>query len=395
MFANKYLEKNNRKPLISNLPDADCAIRVVIPCFIEPDILQTLASLKSCDLPVSKVEVIVLINHSESASEEVKQYNYTTKEMVVNWILQNVKSKIDFYVVGPVEFQKKWAGVGLARKSGMDEAVLRFNYSGNKDGIIVSLDSDTLVEKNYLVEIEKHFRENPKNIGATIAFEHQIENLNNKQKEGILLYEKYLGYYKNALSYSGFPNSIYTIGSAFVVTAEAYVKRGGMNRRQAGEDFYFLQNLVQIGNVGEITSTRVFPSARISDRVPFGTGNAMQKWMNKEDDLNKTYNFHAFIDLKAFFDLNSFFYKTDEIGFSQLIEKLPDSIRGFITEDNFYAEIIDLNRNCSSLKSFQTRFYHKFNAFKVMKFLNFSHEKYYQKAVLEEQISELNKMTKK
>jgi len=395
MFANNYLEKNNREPLIKTLPGADCGIRVVIPCYLESDILLTLESVNSCDLPHSKVEVIVLVNHSEVASLEIKQFNISTKTAVDSWILQNKKSEIDFFVIGPVELQRKWAGVGLARKSGMDEAVLRFNYSDKTDGIIVSLDSDTLVAKNYLVEIEKHFRRNPKNVGATISFQHQTEGLERIQKEGILLYEKYLEYYKNALSFAGYPYSMFTVGSAFAVTADAYVKRGGMNRRQAGEDFYFLQNLVQIGKVGEITSTQVFPSARLSDRVPFGTGNAMQKWMNGEEDLTKTYIFSAFIDLKSFFDLKDILFKIDENMYRLLIEKLPNSIRQFILDDNFWSELKDLNQNCSSLNTFQTRFYQKFNAFKIMKFLNFAHEKFYEKADLQDQVSALENLTKK
>jgi len=385
MFANKYLEKNNRKPLIETKPVVDCGIRIVIPCFVEPDILLTLESLNSCDLLHSQVEVIVLINHSEVASDEVKQFNFSTKAKVENWISGNKNKGIDFFAIGPVELQKKWAGVGLARKSGMDEAVLRFNYSDKTDGIIVSLDSDTLVAKNYLFEIEKHFKQNPKNVGATISFQHQTAALEKLQLEGILLYEKYLEYYKNALSFSGFPYAMFTVGSAFAVTADAYVKRGGMNRRQAGEDFYFLQNLVQIGNVGEITSTKVYPSARLSNRVPFGTGHAMKKWLNGEEDLTEVYNFSAFKDLKAFFDLNEILFKIDEKRFEELIQKLPGSIRQFVLEDDFWSELNDLNKNCSTLKSFQTRFFHKFNAFKVLKFMNFAHEQFYQKADLEMQ----------
>ena len=389
MFANNYLGKNNRKPLIETRPDKDCGIRIVIPCYLEPDILLTLNSLILCDLPLSKTEVIIIINHSEIASDEIRKYNLSTKTNIENWISANSKTGIDFYVAGPVELQKKWAGVGLARKSGMDEAVLRFNYYDKKDGIIVSLDSDTLVEKNYLVEIEKHFQQNPKHVGATISFQHQTDGLDPKQKEGILLYEKYLEYYKNALTFTGFPFSLYTVGSAFAVTADAYVKRGGMNRRQAGEDFYFLQYLVQIGKVGEITSTRVFPSARLSNRVPFGTGNAMQKWIIGEEDLTKAYKFCAFQDLKAFFDLREILFKIDEIGFGELVKKLPSSIREFIAEDDFWVELNDLNKNCSVLKSFETRFFHLFNAFKIMKFMNFAHEKIYEKAGLNEQISAL------
>jgi len=389
MFANNYLSKNNRQPLIKTAPDADCATRIVIPCYLEPDILLTLESLNSCDLPQLKVEVIVLVNHSEVAADEIKQFSIKTKVALEKWILKNKNNRIDFFVIGPVELQKKWAGVGLARKSGMDEAVLRFNNSNKTDGIIVSLDADTLVAKNYLIEIEKHFKQNPKNVGATISFQHQTAGLEKAQLDGILLYEKFLEYYKNAVSFTGYPYSMFTIGSAFAVTADAYIKRGGMNRRQAGEDFYFLQNLVQIGKVGEITSTMVFPSARLSDRVPFGTGNAMQKWMKGEEDLTKAYNIQAFVDLKSFFDLKETLFKIDENGFNELIQKLPEPVIHFILEDNFWAEVDELNRNCSALNSFQLRFYQKFNAFKIMKFLNFVHEQFYSKADLFDQIATL------
>jgi cellulose synthase/poly-beta-1,6-N-acetylglucosamine synthase-like glycosyltransferase len=169
MFANKYLQKQNRVALIVQSPDEDLGIIVIIPCFREPDILLTLESLANCDLPNHKIEVIVLINHSEIASDEIKEYNRKTKVEVDNWILNYKSGKISFYGIGSVELPKKWAGVGLARKTAMDEALRRFNLLEKPNGIIVSLDADTLVAKNYLVEIENHFAQFSKNIGATIT----------------------------------------------------------------------------------------------------------------------------------------------------------------------------------------------------------------------------------
>jgi glycosyltransferase involved in cell wall biosynthesis len=391
MFANKYLQKQNKLALIAQPPDADAGIIVVIPCFREPYILQTLESLSRCDLPLQKVEVIVLINHSEVAPDEIKKYNQNTKTEVDSWISKNNSEKISFFSVGPVELQKKWAGVGLARKSGMDEALRRFNILEKPNGIIVSLDADTLVAKNYLIEIERHFARFPKHVGATISFQHQTEGLGEKQLKGILLYEKYLLYYKNALRFIGYPNPLFTVGSAFAVTADGYLKRGGMTRRQAGEDFYFLQTLAQIGTVGEITTTTVFPSARESDRIPFGTGPAITKWMNDETDLTQTYNFQAFVDLKLFFDQIENLFRIDKDGFFELIEKLPEAICQFIKTDNFLTEIEDLNQNCSNIDSFKTRFFHKFNAFKILKFMNFGHELFYEKADLDQQFIKLQK----
>ncbi len=394
MFANRYLQKQNRKTLIESAPNKEVGIIIVIPCIREPNILQTLESLNSCDLPIQKVEVIVLINHSEIASKEIKEFNLKTKEELENWILTINNHKLSFNVVAPIELQKKWAGAGLARKRGMDEAVLRFNIFGKPDGIVVSLDADTLVAKNYLVEIENYFKQNPKNVGATIPFEHQTNQIDQKQLEGIRLYEKYLGYYKNALEFTGYPYSMFTIGSAFAVTADAYVKRGGMNRRQAGEDFYFLQNLVQQGKVVEILNTKVYPSARLSDRVPFGTGPILQKWMNGEEDLTETYNLQAFIDLKELFVIKEKFFKIDETEFNKIILDLPKTVRQFLNEDNFWKELYDLNRNCSTLKTFENRFFQKFNAFKILKYLNFVHEYFYEKVDLVVQIEKLKRLQK-
>jgi glycosyltransferase involved in cell wall biosynthesis len=392
MFANTYLLKNKRVPLIQTEPNLLCNIRIVIPCYNEPELLQSLESLKECSLPNTVVEVIILINHAEDAPLEIKNFNMATKAEADCWIQENNSNKLIFFAIGPVELRKKWAGVGLARKTGLDEAVLRFNHFNNTSGIVVSLDSDSLVEPNYLIEIEKHFKQNPKHVGATIKVEHQKDGLSERQKLGIDLYEKYLHYYKDALHFTGYPQAMITIGSAFAVTAEAYVKRGGMNRRQAGEDFYFLQNLAQLGTVGEITTTRVFPSARLSNRVPFGTGAAIQKWMAGTEDLTKTYNFKAFADLKTLFDTKERLFQSGETGFTAVITDLPESVRQFVLLDNFKIEIEDLNKNCSTLKSFQSRFFHKFNAFKVLKFMNFAHEKYYGKADLEMQCQLLKQM---
>jgi len=394
MFANKYLQKNNRFAQIQTSPADNCGMIVVIPCFREPDILLTLESLNQCDLPVQKVEVIVLINQSEVAPKETKNYNLKTKKEVEEWISNDLKRNLTFYVLGPVELQKKWAGVGLARKSGMDEALSRFNSLQKPKGIIVSLDADTLVATNYLVEIEKHFAQHPKNVGATITFQHQTDGLPEKQLLGILLYEKYLLYYKRSLHYIGYPNPLFTVGSAFAVTADGYIKRGGMTRRKAGEDFYFLQTLAQLGTVGEITTTAVYPSARESDRIPFGTGPAITKWLNNETDLTQTYNFQAFVDLKLFFDQFEKYYKIEKTAFFNIIENLPETIHQFITSDNFWEEIEDLNKNCSGIESFKSRFFHKFNAFKILKFMNFGHENFYEKADLEKQFLKLQQHEK-
>jgi hypothetical protein len=386
MFADKYLEKNQFLSRINETPHPDTGMIVVIPCFREPDITLTLCSLARCSKPLHYTEVIILVNHSEAASDEIKAISDATKQELDSWIRNTPVEGMKFFAVGPVELKKKWAGVGMARKAGMDEAISRFNFLNKPEGIVVSLDADTLVEENYLSEIEKYFISHPDFAGATIAFSHQVDHLGEKQLHGIILYERYMDYYRKAMGFTGYPYPMYTVGSAITVTASAYVKRGGMNRRQAGEDFYFLQNLVQVGTVGEITDTVVHPSARISTRVPFGTGMVMNKWMRDEEDISLTYHFQAFLDLKRFFDLVPSLFRIEEHKYNEILSTLPAAVEAFLKEDHFYTELADLNNNCSSVHSFRNRFYHRFNAFRILKFLNFTHGKFYNKADLDEQM---------
>lgn len=391
MFAENYIHKNCNFPVfIEGKPEKGTGIIIVIPCMDEPDILITLSSIENCLQIVSKVEVLIVINESELADARLREVNKESYRKIIEWSSTLQPGFISYHPIYPASFPKKWAGAGLARKTGMDEAIRRFAFLNNKKGVILSLDADTSVDSNYLFEVEKYFVNNPDKIGATIKFKHQTVGLNPRQKEGIGLYETYMQYYKEAVAYTGFPFPMYTIGSAFAVIADAYVKQGGMVKRPAGEDFYFLNKLTSLGEIGEITNTCVYPSARISGRVTFGTGPNMKKWMEGDEGLKLTYNFQAFLDLKIFFDIKGQLYKIPEIDYLQFVGQLPNPIKEFLLEDDFYKQIISLNNNCSSEKSFSSRFFQIFNAFKILKFLNYSHKELYRKEKLSEQIEKLN-----
>src|SRR5204862_3217619 len=106
----------------------------------------------------------------------------------------------------------------------------------------------------------------------------------------------HLRYYIQALRYAGFPHAHHTIGSCMAVRAGEYRQQGGMNKRKAGEDFYFLHKIIPLGGFGDLTGTTVYPSPRPSDRVPFGTGKAVRE--NLPGRQIKTYPLDAFLDLK-------------------------------------------------------------------------------------------------
>ena len=91
---------------------------------------------------------------------------------------------------------RRGAGVGLARKIGMDEAAHRIARSRRCDGIIASLDADCEVERNFLCELEREFREHEHCPGISIYFEHPIlERDQDSMHEAMLNYELHLRYY--------------------------------------------------------------------------------------------------------------------------------------------------------------------------------------------------------
>jgi len=390
-FGDRYIQNNViYPPFITEKVSDNLSLIVFIPCLNEPEIIRTLESLWNCNPIESFCEVIVAVNNSESASAEVKKFNRQTIDELILWKKANDSQKLILHPIYAFDVKSKFAGAGMARKIGMDEAIRRFNAINKSDGIIISLDADCLVSSNYLQQIEKAFKENKSCFAATINFRHRIEDVEDlKMKQGIQLYEDYLHYFKKSMEYAGYPNSIYTIGSAFAVTAEAYVKQGGMNRRQAGEDFYFLHKLTKLGPILQINDAFVYPSARVSDRVPFGTGASMTKWMHNAEDLELTYNFSAFLDLKNIFDAVDLFFRITPEKSEALISAFPESVKEYLQSIDFRQKLTEINQNSSSILSFRKRFFQFFDAFVILRFLNLAHQKYYQRQNLSEAIKKL------
>jgi len=391
MFADRYIEKNIVFPeFIDSEVYPFVSMIVMIPCLNEPEIFRTLESLWSCEPIRSYCEVIVVVNESENSTQSVKNFNQETYTKLFDWKKENDWPNLILHPIYARSVNAKHAGAGMARKIGMDEAVRRFNVLNKPNGVIISTDADCLFSSNYLQRIESVFAKDKSCFAATLNFKHRVDEMaDSKQRLGIQLYEDYLHYYKKALDLAGFPDSINTIGSAFAVRADAYVKQGGMNRRQAGEDFYFLNKLTKLGKIIEIDDAFVYPSARVSDRVPFGTGAAMTKWMNEDGDLTVTYNFAAFLDLKVLFEqVDSLFRNNaDEI----FMASLPASVQDYLQTLEFSSKLDEINQNSSSLVSFRKRFFQFFDGFIILRFLNLAHQKYYPQQNLSEAIKLLEK----
>ena len=383
---NFYLNKYGFiPPQIDADPYNGLHLCVVIPCFNEQDLVSTLDSLANCEAPRSDVEVIVVINSGEHHSDEIKRRNQLTNAEFNEW-RNDYKGPFHFHLIYVPDLPKKHAGVGLARKIGMDEAVSRF-HSIKHDGIIICFDADSTCDDNFLVEIERHFDENPKTPGCSIYFEHPLSgnDFNNLIYEGIMKYELHLRYYNQSLKYSGLPYAFHTVGSSMAVRSSAYQKQGGMNRRKAGEDFYFIHKIIALGNFTELNTTRVIPSPRVSDRVPFGTGKAIGDWVTSDKKEYTTYNFQTFKEIKRFVDFIPQLYQETSIqGLDVCYE-----FKHFLNENGLGEAIAEAKTNSTSYVSFKKRLLVWFDAFRVLKAVHYLRDTVFPVQNIEQSVSEL------
>lgn len=374
-FATAYLGKQKdsiRLPESSFHPET--GIIVVVPCFHEPHLSDTLDSLCRCSHYHSQVEVLIVFNYPEGGDPSLIAEHKAMVCTLEKW-REPVGKPIHFTSLDTGGLPGKVAGPGMARKLGMDWAVDFFSRHNRPQGIIVSLDGDCLCSSNYLAAIERHFERYPDLAGCTIYFEHPLEgdDFPPVLYEGIARYEIHMRTHVQALRYAGFPYAFHTVGSCFAVRARTYVAQGGMNRRQGGEDFYFLHKVIPSGRFRELNSTRVIPSPRPSARVPFGTGPQMMEWLDDPGKVICTYHPEAYAMLQSWFQAKNFLYQAQNSKVKEAIHALPKGLACFLDENHAVDAVREINQNVASMQSYQRRFFRWFNAFRVIKFMNTIH----------------------
>jgi glycosyltransferase involved in cell wall biosynthesis len=347
-------------------------LTVVIPCYREPDVLQTLQSLARCDRGDFRTVVVVVVNTYKIDSPATAELNRLTYKQISDYAIDSMAGNFCIMPRLDENLPGHQTGAGIPRRIGMDIAVECM--ATNPCGIIVSLDADCTVSNNYLTEIYRNFREHNLN-SATLAFHHPVEHLepDSLLRRAAEQYETYLRYFRCGLQYAGYPYPFFTIGSAFAVTVETYLKVGRMGRQQSGEDFYFLQKVFPLGRSRYIDTATVFPAARPSDRVPFGTGPALRRMLEAGNPVRMTYQAEAFRTLKSFFARIDSFYRQAGADTILNLSDLPSYILQFLEDDGFADKLDEINRHTASPTAFRKRFFDWFNAFRIIKYMNFVH----------------------
>ncbi len=191
-------------------------------------------------------------------------------------------------------WQGRDLGVGWARKVAMDAAA---GMAGPGD-IIISLDGDTTFGEGYFSSVLQNFAENPDAVGLSVPYYHRLCG-REAEDRAILRYEIYMRNYAINMWRISNPYSFTALGSAMAVPAKAYRAIGGMSPKKSGEDFYFLQKLVKYGRLLTWNTEKVYPAARFSDRVFFGTGPAMIRGATGDWSSYPVYHYRFFDDVRS------------------------------------------------------------------------------------------------
>ena len=253
-------------------------------------------------------------------------------------------------------------GVGWARKTAMDAAA---GMAGDGD-VILSMDADTRYLPGYFTSVVQALRRHPGAMGFSAPYYHRLTG-DETADRCILRYELYMRNYAINMMIIRNPYCFSAIGSGMACTAAVYRKVGGLTPKMSGEDFYFIQKLRKAGPVIIGSEVEIYPAARFSDRVYFGTGPAMIRGREGRWDSYPVYAMESFGRIAATYALFPELYKRD----------LP------VPLDDFLLQLSDggsfrepLRANSTSAEAFTRACMQRLDGLRILQFLKADNENY-------------------
>lgn len=339
-------------------------VHIAIPAMNEAEYLEkTLACVRAQNAGV-ETKLYVCVNQPESYwNDEEKvsicENNQATLRMLEKSGINNLEI-IDRCSKGAGWDGRKF-GVGIARKVLMDF----ISENASPEDIVVSLDADTQFEPNYIQSLVDQFNLYPKAVAISVPYFHRLTG-SEAEDRAILRYEIYMRNYAIQMLLIDSPYAFTALGSAMAYRISAYRAIGGMSPMKSGEDFYFLQMLKKYGQLLISNEQKVYPAARFSDRVFFGTGPAMIKGDGGDWSSYPIYHQSLFREVKSLYDKVDCLYDEDF--------KLESKFYSFLQEQ--FKDINFLNplrKNAKSRPQFLRAFHTKVDGLRVLQFLK-SHQ---------------------
>lgn len=184
-------------------------------------------------------------------------------------------------------------GVGGARKIGMDLGLQCMEHGWTAAQWLHTTDADAVLPEHYLDAAL------PDRGLALYPFRHVSDDPLLARRAA--LYEAHMHHYRRQLERAGSPYAYTALGSCLTVHRETYVAVRGMPKRDGAEDFHFANKASKVAPVTTLANPEITLNARLSNRVPFGTGPALA---SAADDASSyfTYNPAIFDGLARLLD---------------------------------------------------------------------------------------------
>ena len=245
-------------------------------------------------------------------------------------------------------------GVGWARRTLFDHIL----SVATAEDVIVSLDADTCVKPEYLQSIGENF-ENRTLTAVSLPYYHRLTD-DDAANRAILRYEIYMRSYLINLYGISSPYNFTAVGSAIAVRVEALRKIGNITPMKSGEDFYLLQKLRKMAPISNWNAQAVYPAARFSARVYFGTGPAMIKGNEGHWESYPIYHHSLFSSIKdTYLQLAKLYTEDFETPFLQFLKEQ-------YRDDKLW---VPIRKNSKTLERFERAFHEKADGLRILQYL--------------------------
>jgi len=163
------------------------------------------------------------------------------------------------------------------------------------------------------------------------------------------------------------PYNFSALGSAIAVPVWVYKRVGGLSPHKSGEDFYFLLKLRKFGLLGLWNREKVYPAARYSARVLFGTGPAMIKGATGD------WSSYPIYDFKLFNEVANTYASFIKLFNEDINSPMKDFLAELFKDANWFEP---LRKNSASVDQFVKACIHKVDALRILQYLKFKQKEY-------------------
>lgn len=332
-------------------------LHVAIPAIDELDHLPvTLDNLAAqrVDYPFT---VYVCVNQPESWWNNPDKIDVCQNNQQLIKFIRNYP-KLPIEIIDKSSLGNGWGdknhGVGWARRTLFDHIL----SVATAEDVIVSLDADTCVKPEYLQSIGENF-ENRTLTAVSLPYYHRLTD-DDAANRAILRYEVYMRSYLINLYGISSPYNFTAVGSAIAVRVEALRKIGNITPMKSGEDFYLLQKLRKMAPISNWNAQAVYPAARFSARVYFGTGPAMIKGNEGHWESYPIYHYSLFSSIKdTYLQLAKLYTEDFETPFLQFLKEQ-------YRDDKLW---VPIRQNSKTLERFERAFHEKADGLRILQYL--------------------------